>query len=376
MPNGSAGTVQTSAGGKGAATSTAYRNTAAGKTASGDMYAGHDGNVYKNTGSGWQKYDNGSWNTVSKPTTASAQSYEQQHTPQVPVEVTPVGSRKHRATTSSIRPVAADTANPAVAPTEIWTRKLRTERAARPRAAISPSTNIPEGGETPDAGAVEVTAGVAAVGAMAVVVLGAKISRRGLCALRFELGERVLRSPMQPRTSSGKGIVMKTRNVFCVFAVCLASSFALAQQVSVNYDHNASFGQYHTYAWGSNNTNQIRNSILAQVAQQDINNAMQGKGLQMVPESQNPDLILTASGGEREQTSWNAWGMRGIGGGMGGISPEQNVEATMIVSLYDAKQQSLIWRGIAQNTLNTNGNKNQEMVQKAVQKMFKQWPKS
>ena len=66
---GSAGTVQTSQGGKGAATSTAYGNTAAGKTSSGDMYAGHDGNVYKNTGSGWQKYDNGSWNNVQKPTT-------------------------------------------------------------------------------------------------------------------------------------------------------------------------------------------------------------------------------------------------------------------------------------------------------------------
>jgi hypothetical protein len=61
---------------------------------------------------------------------------------------------------------------------------------------------------------------------------------------------------------------------------------------------------------------------------------------------------------------------------MGGISPEQNVEATMVVDLYDAKTQSLIWRGIAQNTLNNNGNKNQEMVGKAVQKMFKQWPKS
>jgi hypothetical protein len=44
------------------------------------MYAGHDGNVYKNTGDGWQKYDNGSWNTVDKSTAqASAQSYEQQH---------------------------------------------------------------------------------------------------------------------------------------------------------------------------------------------------------------------------------------------------------------------------------------------------------
>jgi len=168
---------------------------------------------------------------------------------------------------------------------------------------------------------------------------------------------------------------MKTNVAFCALLLCVASTIAVGQQVSVNYDHSANFMQYHTYAWGSNNKNQIQNSILAQVAQQDINAAMQGKGLQMVQESQNPDLILVASGGDREQTSYSAWGMRGIGGGMGGISPEQNVEATMIVSLYDAKQQSLIWRGIAQNTLNKNGNKNQEMVEKAVQKMFKQWPK-
>ena len=168
---------------------------------------------------------------------------------------------------------------------------------------------------------------------------------------------------------------MKGKYAFCAVVVVLASSLAMAQQVSVNYNHNASFSQYHTYAWGSNNTNAIKNSILAQVAQQDIEAAMQQKGLQKVQESQNPDIILTASGGEHEQTSYNAWGMRGIGGGMGGISPQENVEATMIVSLYDAKQQSLVWRGIAQDTLNNNGNKNQEMVQKAINKMFKQWPK-
>jgi hypothetical protein len=168
---------------------------------------------------------------------------------------------------------------------------------------------------------------------------------------------------------------MKAKLAFCALLICVASSVALAQQVSVNYDHNASFSQYHTYAWGSNNKNQIQNSILAQVAQQDIEAAMQQKGLQKVQESQNPDLVLAASGGEREQTSYNAWGMRGIGGGMGGISPQENVEATMVVSLYDVKQKSLVWRGIAQNALNNNGNKNQEMVEKAVQKMFKQWPK-
>jgi hypothetical protein len=41
----------------------------------------------------------------------------------------------------------------------------------------------------------------------------------------------------------------------------------------------------------------------------------------------------------------------------------------------DVSTKSLVWRGIAENTLNKNGNKNQQMVEKAVQKMFKQWPK-
>jgi hypothetical protein len=50
------------------------------------------------------------------------------------------------------------------------------------------------------------------------------------------------------------------------------------------------------------------------------------------------------------------------------------VIGTMIVDLYDAKSKSLVWRGIAQNTLSDNGNKNSQTVSKAVQKMFKQWP--
>jgi NADPH:quinone reductase-like Zn-dependent oxidoreductase len=169
---------------------------------------------------------------------------------------------------------------------------------------------------------------------------------------------------------------MKLKCLILVMMLSLLAGGALAQQVSVNYNHNASFANYHTYAWGTNNKNEIQNSILAQVAQQDIDNAMVAKGFQKVTEAQNPDLILTASGGEREQTSYNAWGMRGIGGGMGGITPQQNVEATMVVSLYDLKAKELVWRGIAQDTLGNNGNKNQEMVNKAVQKMFKQWPKS
>jgi hypothetical protein len=157
-------------------------------------------------------------------------------------------------------------------------------------------------------------------------------------------------------------------------AILMISGALMAQQVSVNYNHNASFAQYHTYAWGAADKNRVANSILAQEAQQDINGALQAKGLKMVQENQNPDLIVTAGGGAREQTSYDVWGMRGIGGGMGGITPEQNVEGTLIVNLYDTKAQSLVWRGIAEKSLDKSGEKNQKNVAKAINKMFKQWP--
>jgi hypothetical protein len=71
---GSAGSFSSSSGAKGAAVSGAGGNSAgAVKTSGGDVYAGADGNVYKKTDSGWEKYDNGSWNSVNKPTTQQPQ---------------------------------------------------------------------------------------------------------------------------------------------------------------------------------------------------------------------------------------------------------------------------------------------------------------
>jgi hypothetical protein len=80
---GTTGSIQTSSGGKAVGASGAYGNSAAvGKTASGNMYASADGNVYKNTGSGWDKYgSNGSWSSVNSSAqqhpSSSASSYEQ-----------------------------------------------------------------------------------------------------------------------------------------------------------------------------------------------------------------------------------------------------------------------------------------------------------
>lgn len=69
---GTIGSVKTSTGGKAAGISTDNGKAAVGKTGGGDVYAGHDGNVYKKTDSGWQKYDNGDWNSVQKPAPVNA----------------------------------------------------------------------------------------------------------------------------------------------------------------------------------------------------------------------------------------------------------------------------------------------------------------
>jgi hypothetical protein len=171
---------------------------------------------------------------------------------------------------------------------------------------------------------------------------------------------------------------MRTRAALCAMLITITATVALGQQVSVNFNQSQNFAQYHTYSWGSNNANQIKDSILAQVAKQNIDSALQSKGLQQVNENQNPDLIVTANGGMKQETSYTAMGMGGFGrfgGSYGTITPEQNVVGTLIVDLDAAKTQTLVWRGVAQDTLNNNGQKNQKMVQKAVEKMFKKWPK-
>src|SRR3979490_3558358 len=112
---------------------------------------------------------------------------------------------------------------------------------------------------------------------------------------------------------------MKLRILFGLALICLVSSVAVAQSIYVDYDHSLDFSQYHTYGWGQQpNPNQIKNPFLAQEAQTQINAQLQSRGLQLVQESQNPDLIVVANGGMKTQTSSNAWGTGGLrwGGGM------------------------------------------------------------
>lgn len=171
---------------------------------------------------------------------------------------------------------------------------------------------------------------------------------------------------------------MKAKFTLCATLISLLSVVALAETVYVDYNHTVDFTKFKTYAWGQNsNPNAIQDSILMQSAQQAIDSQLTAKGLQKVQESQNPDLIVVASSGMKQQTSYNAWGTGGWrwgGGGMASITPETTNVGTLVVDIYDANGKRMIWRGISQGALSNKGEKNEKELNKSVDKMFKKFP--
>src|SRR5437870_1825455 len=111
--NGTVAGAEDSQGGEVAASSAQWGNSAGGKTASGNMYAGQDGNVYENTGNGWQKYDNGSWNSMSsaKPNWQQAESSQQRSSTESSQQRSSASSSYNRSSESSSTRSGGDSYN-------------------------------------------------------------------------------------------------------------------------------------------------------------------------------------------------------------------------------------------------------------------------
>ena len=64
----SASKIESSSGAQAASVSQGATRTTVAQSASGDLYAGQNGNVYKKTDEGWSNYQDGSWQSVDTPT--------------------------------------------------------------------------------------------------------------------------------------------------------------------------------------------------------------------------------------------------------------------------------------------------------------------
>ena len=173
---------------------------------------------------------------------------------------------------------------------------------------------------------------------------------------------------------------MKTLHIIPVFLL-----FALASCSSVNvnsdYDKNASFDNYKTYAYNKTGIDKVEVSDLDKKRiLRSIDEVMTSKGFS---KSETPDVLINFFTKEREQvdvTQFNAgWGY-GWGFGWnpwiwgGNTSINRYIEGTLTIDVIDAKKKELIWQGIGEGVLTKNREKKDENIKEFVTKILEQYP--
>jgi len=157
----------------------------------------------------------------------------------------------------------------------------------------------------------------------------------------------------------------------------MASIAALAQDVKSNYMPGTDFSKYHTYKWvaieGGGHPNQI---VDAQI-KQSVDSQLMSKGLTKV-DTESADLYVGYQIALDQEKQWNAYGMGGglRWGGMGSATSSTINIGTLVLDMYDPATKKLVWTGRATKTMDPSSNqeKNQKNLDKAMQKLLKDYP--
>src|SRR3984893_16055245 len=156
------------------------------------------------------------------------------------------------------------------------------------------------------------------------------------------------------------------------------ATVSFAQHVKTDYDHNANFGQYKTYSWEKVQT---KDPLLVDRIKSAVNSALAAKGLTEVPSGGDVEVfaIETTQNQQTLTTFYDGFGGGRRLGGFGGFGDatttvETYQVGTLVVDLFDAKTEGLLWRSLSRDTLSDKADKNTKNLDKGVTKMFKHFP--
>src|ERR1700746_3937643 len=166
---------------------------------------------------------------------------------------------------------------------------------------------------------------------------------------------------------------------------------ASAQDVRTNYMTGTDFSKYHTYAWvdevkGVPRVGGQPDQILDAQVKQAVDSQMAAKGITKAVDGNKADLLLgyqLAIDRERQingfADGWGGWGgWSPLGGGLNSFSATTSTIniGTFVLGMYDPSAKKLVWIGAAQHTIEPSKkqDKNQERLNKAAQKLLKNFP--
>jgi Domain of unknown function (DUF4136) len=123
----------------------------------------------------------------------------------------------------------------------------------------------------------------------------------------------------------------------------------------------------------------LSNLLMAQRVMDDVNSQLTAKGWQLVRE--NADVAVMANGATKDQqtldicyTGFPGWHWSWAGDEMATTQVEHCTVGTLVIDLFDGKAKQAIFRGVATDTLSDKPEKNEDKLNKSVEKMFKKFP--
>jgi hypothetical protein len=178
---------------------------------------------------------------------------------------------------------------------------------------------------------------------------------------------------------------MKARGVTAT-AILVAAVGCSGMKINHDWDRQADFSRYQTYAWHDSDTDVKDTDPLAHERFiRAVESQLSAKGFRKV--SVNPDIFVTYHAEESEQMSldttymgggWGygpAWRWGGMGGMATSTTTVRNYSVgTVVLDIWDAKQKRLVWRGTASDTVSDDPQKNASKITQAAEKLFADYP--
>ncbi|MEP1487010.1 MAG: DUF4136 domain-containing protein [Algibacter sp.] len=169
-----------------------------------------------------------------------------------------------------------------------------------------------------------------------------------------------------------------------LLAILLVVTSCSSVRVAADYDKNASFDEFKTFAFFKNGIDKAEiNDIDKRRILRAIESELLAKGF---TKSENPDLLVSLFTKSNQRVdvynnSWgnNNWGWGGYGPGWGWGWNQQpavttRTEGVLFVDLLDAKKKELIWQGMGTGYLTKNMEKKEERIQEFVSSIMEKYP--
>ena len=176
---------------------------------------------------------------------------------------------------------------------------------------------------------------------------------------------------------------MKKLKFLSLLALLIVATSCTSVRVATDYDRNANFGNYTSFAFYKPGIDKAKISDLDKKRiLRAIDTELSAKGIQ---KSETPTILVSIFTKEQERVDvynnnfgwgwgWNPWWY----GGYWGNTVSRSTEGQLYIDLIDAKTNELVWQGVGSARLYTGSNldKKEERIREIVREILAKYPPS